>query len=63
MFRRRIWMLLAFIVALQFVIVTIPLTVCLRGEAIALGVLLAIWQTHPSYRLFEPMPLEDDPIA
>ncbi len=56
-FRRRIWMLLSFIVALQFVIVTTPLTVCLRGGAITLGVLLAIWQKHPSYRLFEPTPL------
>ncbi len=56
-FRRRIWVPLAFIVALQFVIVTTPLTVCLRGGAIALGVLLAIWQKQPSYRLLEPAPL------
>lgn len=58
-FRRRLWVLLVLFVALQFLVVPTPLTVCLRGGSISLGVLLALWQTHASYRLFEPAPLAD----
>lgn len=53
-------MLLALIVALQFFIVPTTLTVCLRGGAISLGVLIALWQKHSSYFLFEPVPLADE---
>ena len=55
--RDRIWMVLGPIIALQFLIPPTTLTVCLRGGSISLGVLVAVWQGHSSYRLFEPRPL------
>lgn len=55
--RDRIWMLLGLMIALQFLVAPTTQTVCLRSGAVSLGVLLAIWQGHSSYELFEPTPL------
>ncbi len=35
----------------------------LRSDAILLGVLIAIWSTHPTYRLFEPVFLKNRPLV
>ncbi len=35
----------------------------LKSDAILLGVLIAIWSSHPTYRLFEPVFLEKRPLA
>ena len=43
--------------ALQFSVTPATPGAYLRGGSISLGVLLAIWQGHPSYGLFEPRPL------
>ena len=55
--RGRLWMLLGLLVAAQFLATPTTLTAYLRGGSISLGVLLAIWQGHASYSLFEPKPL------
>ncbi len=34
-----------------------------RSDAILLGVLIAIWSTHPTYRLFEPVFLKRRPLV
>lgn len=54
LFRRHLAVPLVLMVVLQFAVTRTPMTMCLRTGAISLGVLLALWQTHPSYRLFEP---------
>lgn len=59
---RRLWILLGLIVVLQFLIAPNSLTIALRGAAISLGVLLALWQTHKSYYLFEPTPLANHQV-
>jgi peptidoglycan/LPS O-acetylase OafA/YrhL len=35
----------------------------LRSDALLLGVLIAIWSRHPTYRLFEPIILKGRPLA
>jgi peptidoglycan/LPS O-acetylase OafA/YrhL len=35
----------------------------LRSDALSLGVLIAIWSRHPTYRLFEPIALKRRPVA
>ena len=57
LFRRHLAVPLILLVVLQFAVTRTPMTMCLRTGAISLGVLLALWQTHPSYRLFEPRAL------
>jgi peptidoglycan/LPS O-acetylase OafA/YrhL len=34
-----------------------------RSDALLLGVLIALWSTHPTYKLFEPVFLKGRPIA
>jgi peptidoglycan/LPS O-acetylase OafA/YrhL len=35
----------------------------MKSDAILLGVLIAIWSTHPTYRLFEPVFLKQRPVV
>lgn len=35
----------------------------IKSDAILLGVLIAIWSNHPTYRLFEPVFLKNRPLA
>ena len=44
----------AVVVVLQLVFPRTPLGTIMRCDALALGVLIAIWSRHDSYRLFEP---------
>jgi peptidoglycan/LPS O-acetylase OafA/YrhL len=68
--RRRLPLVMAFVVLAQiFVTRSGPNTTSLgaflnqtRSDALCLGVLIAIWSRHPTYRLFEPVGLEGRPI-
>lgn len=55
--RRFLAQLLLLVVAWQFVRANMPIDMTTRCGALALGVLLAIWSGHPSWRLWEPRPL------
>ncbi|PTC16717.1 acyltransferase [Pseudomonas baetica] len=48
-----VWMLLA-LVAVQLLMVRTPLLMVVRTDALALGVLLAMWSVQPSYRRWQP---------
>jgi peptidoglycan/LPS O-acetylase OafA/YrhL len=48
-----VWALLA-LVAVQLYTVRTPLLMVVRTDALALGVLLAIWSVQPSYRRWQP---------
>ena len=52
--RRRLPWVLAGIVLLQLIIPRTRLGMVLRTDAVALGCLLALWQSHFTYRLAEP---------
>ena len=56
LFRRNLVPLIAAAVVLQIVYPRsqIAMAVVLRTDALLLGVLIAIWSAHPSYKLFEP---------
>jgi len=51
---RRLPLVLAAVVVLQLLLPRTPLGTIIRTDALALGVLIAIWTRHESYRLFEP---------
>ena len=51
---KRLPLVLAVVVVLQLVFPRTPLGTIMRCDALALGVLIAIWSRHDSYRLFEP---------
>ncbi|MDX9675577.1 acyltransferase family protein [Pseudomonas zeae] len=54
LFRRRlVWALLA-LVAVQILTVRTPLLMVVRTDALALGVLLAMWSAQPGYQRWEP---------
>ncbi|WP_460097390.1 acyltransferase family protein [Pseudomonas sp. H3_C08] len=54
LFRRRlVWALLA-LVAVQILSVRTPLLMVVRTDALALGVLLAMWSAQPGYQRWEP---------
>ncbi|MEB0047084.1 MULTISPECIES: acyltransferase [unclassified Pseudomonas] len=48
-----VWALLA-LVAVQSLTLRTPILMVVRTDALALGVLLAMWSAHPGYRRFEP---------
>lgn len=48
-----VWVLLA-LVAVQLLLVRTPLLMVVRTDALALGVLLAMWSVQPSYQRFQP---------
>lgn len=52
--RRRLALVLAAVAALQFAAPHTPLAMVTRSGALALGVLLALWEGRPSWRLCEP---------
>jgi len=52
--RHLVWVLLA-LVAAQLLMVRTPLLMVVRTDALALGVLLAMWSAQPSYRRCQPM--------
>lgn len=52
---KRLPLVLAAIVLLQLLLPRTPLGTICRSDALALGVLLAIWSSQPGYRLFEPV--------
>lgn len=55
LFRRHlVWALLA-LVAVQILTVRTPLLMVVRTDALALGVLLAMWSVQPSYQRWQPM--------
>lgn len=45
------------LVLAQFFVVRTPMLMVFRTDALALGVLLALWSRHPSYELFKPVSL------
>jgi peptidoglycan/LPS O-acetylase OafA/YrhL len=51
--KRLVWALLA-LVAVQLFTVRTPLLMVVRTDALALGVLLALWSVEPSYRRWQP---------
>jgi len=54
LFRQRlVWALLA-LVAVQILTVRTPLLMVVRTDALALGVLLAMWSAQPSYQRWQP---------
>jgi peptidoglycan/LPS O-acetylase OafA/YrhL len=54
LFRRRlVWALLA-LVAVQILTVRTPLLMVVRTDALALGVLLAMWSAQPGYQRWQP---------
>lgn len=52
--RHLVWVLLA-LVAVQLLAVRTPLLMVVRTDALALGVLLAMWSAQPSYRRWQPL--------
>lgn len=48
-----VWVLLA-LVAVQLLLVRTPLLMVVRTDALALGVLLAMWSAQPGYRRWQP---------
>ena len=51
---RRLPLVLAVIVVAQLVLPRTPLGIICRTDALGLGVLIALWSSRDSYRLFEP---------
>lgn len=56
--RRYLLYAMVFLVLLQFFLVRTPTLMFFRTDALALGVLLALWTQHSSYVLFKPNFLE-----
>jgi peptidoglycan/LPS O-acetylase OafA/YrhL len=52
---KRLPIILCLIVVIQLILPRYPLMVILRTDALALGVLIAIWSKSDSYRLFKPI--------
>jgi peptidoglycan/LPS O-acetylase OafA/YrhL len=52
---KRLALVLGCIVLLQLILPRYPLMVILRTDALALGVLIAIWSNSESYKLFKPV--------
>lgn len=52
--RHLVWVLLA-LVAVQLLAVRTPLLMVVRTDALALGVLLAMWSAQPSYQRWQPL--------
>ncbi|SNS53029.1 acyltransferase family protein [Pseudomonas segetis] len=62
-FRQKLLWLLLIVVLVQFFQVRSVLMMSLRTDALALGVLLAIWSAKPSYQMFEPRFLKALPLS
>lgn len=60
--RRFLVPFLILLAAVQLVLTTSGTSV-FRSEALSIGVLLAIWSTHPSYRRYEPAVLKHAPLG
>ncbi|WP_417663240.1 acyltransferase family protein [Pseudomonas sp.] len=62
-FRQKLMWLMLIVVLVQFFQVRSVLMMSLRTDALALGVLLAIWSAKPSYQRFEPRFLKASPLS
>ncbi|ARU86602.1 acyltransferase [Pseudomonas sp. M30-35] len=62
-FRQKLLWLMLLVVLVQFFQVRSVLMMSFRTDALALGVLLAIWSAKPSYQQFEPRFLKALPIS
>lgn len=55
--RRYLFHTMILLVLAQFFLVRTPMMMMFRTDALALGVLLALWSRHSSYELFKPVAL------
>ncbi|WP_339513181.1 acyltransferase family protein [Pseudomonas sp. RL_15y_Pfl2_60] len=62
-FRQKLMWLMLIVVLVQFFQVRSVLMMSFRTDALALGVLLAIWSAKPSYQQFEPRFLKALPLS